>query len=47
VHRGSASSHELSDAPVVFDLPEHRLDRGFRRRLQLRLMALLGMELFV
>jgi hypothetical protein len=27
VHGGAASSHELIDAPVVFDLPEDRLDR--------------------
>jgi hypothetical protein len=47
VHGGSASSHELSDAPVVFDLSEDRLDRDFRVRLQLRLIALLRSELFV
>ncbi len=47
LHGGSASSHEVIDAPVVFDLPEDRLDRDLRARLQLRLIALLRSELFV
>jgi hypothetical protein len=34
VHGGSASSHEVIDAPVVFDLPEHRLDRDLVQRIE-------------
>jgi hypothetical protein len=47
VHGGSASSHELIDAPVVFDLPEDRLDRDLHICCQLRLIRLVRSELFV